>query len=95
MLDEFNLKGLHKYVPNLKKVIYYILNLEASDNDEDEDMGESEEMINKYAEVIYGLLHSRYIQTSKGMKQMVSSSKVLVASKIPEGNVRNVSTCIV
>jgi len=28
--------------------------------------------LNKYAEVIYGMLHARYIQASKGMKQMVN-----------------------
>ncbi len=71
MLDEFNLKGLSKYVPSLRKVIYYILSMETSESDEDADMGESEEQVNKYAQLIYGLMHARYIQSSKGMKQMV------------------------
>ncbi len=65
-------------MPNLQKVIYYILNMEPPESDEDADMGESEEEINKYAELIYGLMHARYIQTSKGMKQMVSWPEIIL-----------------
>lgn len=79
MLDEFNLKGISKFVPNLKKIIYYILNLESSESNEDEEMGESEEQLNKYAEIVYGLIHARYIETSKGMKQMVLSFYIINA----------------
>ena len=70
MMDEFNLKGLAKYVPNLRNIIYYILNIETSESDPDE-IVESDTTFNSYAETIYGLIHSRYIQTPKGMKQML------------------------
>ncbi len=44
--------------------------METSDSDEDE-MVENEAEMQKYTEMIYGLIHARYIQTPKGMKQML------------------------
>lgn len=69
MLDDFNLKGLNNYIPNLRHAIYYVLNYEFSDSEEDP--AETEQDIGKYAEMAYGLIHARYIQTPKGMKQMM------------------------
>ena len=86
MLDEFNLKGLTKYVPDLRKVLYYILNMETSESDDGAEMGENEEEIDKYAKLIYGLIHARYIQTSKGMKQMVPTFYMqhLIVAALPK-----------
>eukprot|EP00826_Nyctotherus_ovalis_P056626 TRINITY_DN7684_c0_g1_i5.p1 TRINITY_DN7684_c0_g1~~TRINITY_DN7684_c0_g1_i5.p1 ORF type:complete len:244 (-),score=37.50 TRINITY_DN7684_c0_g1_i5:93-824(-) len=72
ILDDFNLKGLSSYIPNLRHAIYYILNYEVSDSEDDP--AENEQDIagaGKYAEMAYGLVHARYIQTPKGMKQMM------------------------
>lgn len=69
LLDDFNLKGLSSYVPNLRHAIYFILSYELSDSEEDP--AETEQDIEKYAEMTYGLVHARYIQTLKGMKQML------------------------
>lgn len=69
ILDDFNLKGLNSYIPNLRHAIYYILNYEVSDSEDDP--AENEQDIGKYAEMAYGLVHARYIQTPKGMKQMM------------------------
>jgi len=44
--------------------------MECSESEEDE-MIEDEAEIKKSAEVVYGLIHARYIQTTKGMKQML------------------------
>ena len=74
IVDEFNWKGLSKYAPNLKKVISYIVGascFESDEEDEDEEMEMNPEEMNKYAETIYGLLHARFIETSRGMKQIV------------------------
>lgn len=69
ILDDFNLKGLNNYIPNLRNAIYYILNYEISDSEDDP--AETEHDIGKYAEMAYGLIHARYIQTPRGIKQMM------------------------
>lgn len=69
MLDEFNLKGLNHYVPDLRHTIRVILGEDASDSEEEPP--ETKHDIGKYAEIAYGLIHARYIQTPKGMKQIL------------------------
>lgn len=81
ILDESNLKGIEKYVTNLRRAIFCILNMENSDNDEMP--VESTQDIKKSAEITYGLIHARYIQTPKGMKQMSSRYKKGVFGSCP------------
>jgi len=69
ILDDFNLKGLSNYIPNLRHAISFILNNDMSDSEEDP--AEIEQDIEKYAEIAYGLIHARYIQNPRGMKQML------------------------
>lgn len=69
LLDDFNLRGLDTHVPNLRHAIFYVLNYEISDSEDDPP--ETEQDIGKYAEIAYGLVHARYIHTPKGMKQMM------------------------
>lgn len=69
ILDDFNLKGLNNYIPNLRHAIHYVLNYEISDSEDNP--AETEQDTGKYAEMVYGLIHAKYIQTPKGMKQMM------------------------
>lgn len=48
-----------------------MLNLEDQESDNDHYNEEDEKLITKQATTIYCLTHARYIQTSKGMEQMV------------------------
>jgi len=69
MLDEFNLKGLNHHVSDLRHAIRVILGEDISDSEDYPP--ETEHDIGKCAEIAYGLIHARYIQTPKGMKQML------------------------
>ena len=93
MLDDFNLKGLSKYVPNVSKVLAYMLKQESTEKDSDEEMGESPSVLHKYALIIYAVLHARYIQTERGMKQMVRFRNTIlpIAYQVPERTVRDMS----
>ncbi len=80
-MDEFNLKGLSKHVTNFKKILFTILDLEQSGNilliinclniESDTEMAENKEETRKNSIFLFGLIHARYIQTTKGMKKMV------------------------
>ena len=69
LADEFNYAGMSKYVPNVKKICCYLANL---DTFEESAMDEDELDLSQCAEITYGLLHARFIQTPPGMKQLVS-----------------------
>eukprot|EP00124_Ichthyophonus_hoferi_P000715 Ihof_evm14s28 gene=Ihof_evmTU14s28 len=65
ILDRFNLTGLSEQVSHYKAAIDMIL-----DSDMDE-LGEEEtEAIEQEASLLYGLIHARYILTTRGMLQM-------------------------
>ena len=87
MLDEFNLKGLSSYVPDIKKVIFYILDYELPDGSKDEEMDETPETLQNNAVLIYGLIHARYILTKRGLKQMVLIASHVVVAEVPKDNV--------
>ncbi|KNH07202.1 protein kinase CK2beta regulatory subunit [Perkinsela sp. CCAP 1560/4] len=63
--DEFNLTGLNALVPHYRLALDIILDYEPVDNP-----SASTGRIEKYAEVLYGLIHARYILTQAGMKRM-------------------------
>eukprot|EP00301_Raphidiophrys_heterophryoidea_P009013 c13309_g1_i1.p1 GENE.c13309_g1_i1~~c13309_g1_i1.p1 ORF type:complete len:285 (-),score=36.26 c13309_g1_i1:232-1065(-) len=66
--DAFNLTGLSSQVPYYDYALDIILNDEPPADDmmtEDQ-----QEMINSAAEMLYGLIHARYIITSRGMAAM-------------------------
>ncbi len=70
MLDEFNLKGLSKLVPNMGLVLAFIVNYTPSVFPPE--VMTNAKQLQHDAELLYGLLHTRYIQTECGMNQMVS-----------------------
>lgn len=67
MEDDFNLHGLSSVVPNYEYALDLIL-----DRDSDVQFSEEQaEMIQASAEMLYGLIHARYILTARGLEQML------------------------
>ncbi|PVU96979.1 hypothetical protein BB559_002167 [Furculomyces boomerangus] len=67
--DDFNLTGLSQMVNYYNEALDIILDI---DNEEDEDKLEGSEMamVEMSADVLYGLIHARYIITRMGLQQM-------------------------
>jgi len=64
--DDFNLTGLSSMVPNYDYALDMILDSETDDLTE-----EQTEIVQSAAEMLYGLIHARYILTSRGLSQML------------------------
>nr|XP_029146017.1 casein kinase II subunit beta-1 isoform X3 [Arachis hypogaea] len=66
--DDFNLCGLSSQVPYYDYALDLILDVESSHGDMFTE--EQNELIESAAEMLYGLIHARYVLTSKGMAAM-------------------------
>ncbi|XP_073002096.1 putative casein kinase II subunit beta-4 isoform X1 [Typha latifolia] len=71
--DDFNLCGLSNQVPYYDYALDLILDIESSHGDIFTE--EQNELIESAAEMLYGLIHVRYILTSKGMAAMLDKFK--------------------
>ncbi|KAK1364625.1 Casein kinase II subunit beta [Heracleum sosnowskyi] len=71
--DDFNLCGLSSQVPYYDYALDLILDVESSHGDTLTE--EQNELIESAAEMLYGLIHVRYILTSKGMAAMLEKYK--------------------
>ncbi|XP_022973245.1 casein kinase II subunit beta-1-like isoform X1 [Cucurbita maxima] len=71
--DDFNLCGLSSQVPYYDYALDFILDVESSNGDMFTE--EQNELIESAAEMLYGLIHARYILTSKGMAAMLDKFK--------------------
>ncbi|KAK4795307.1 hypothetical protein SAY86_013301 [Trapa natans] len=71
--DDFNLCGLSSQVPYYDYALDLILDLESSHGEMFTE--ERNELIESAAEMLYGLIHVRYILTSKGMATMLEKYK--------------------
>ncbi|KAK6935071.1 Casein kinase II, regulatory subunit, partial [Dillenia turbinata] len=70
--DDFNLCGLSSQVPYYDYALDLILDVESSHDMYTE---EQNELVESAAEMLYGLIHARYILTSKGMAAMLDKYK--------------------
>ncbi|GJN13255.1 hypothetical protein PR202_ga31607 [Eleusine coracana subsp. coracana] len=71
--DDFNLCGLSSQVPYYDYALDLILDIESSHGDMFTD--EQNELVESAAEMLYGLIHARYILTSKGLAAMLEKYK--------------------
>ncbi|CAO2837933.1 unnamed protein product [Amaranthus hypochondriacus] len=71
--DDFNLCGLSSQVPYYDYALDLILDVESSHGDMFTE--EQNELVESAAEMLYGLIHARYILTSKGMSAMLEKYK--------------------
>ncbi|KMS97668.1 hypothetical protein BVRB_5g124980 [Beta vulgaris subsp. vulgaris] len=71
--DDFNLCGLSSQVPYYDYALDLILDVESSHGDMFTE--EQNELVESAAEMLYGLIHARYILTSKGMASMLEKYK--------------------
>ncbi|KAL1915034.1 uncharacterized protein VTP21DRAFT_7739 [Calcarisporiella thermophila] len=65
--DDFNLTGLPNFVPYYKEALEMILDIES---EEDSVKVPDVTLIENSAELLYGLIHQRYIITRQGLQQM-------------------------
>ncbi|XP_020586221.1 putative casein kinase II subunit beta-4 isoform X1 [Phalaenopsis equestris] len=71
--DDFNLCGLSSQVPYYDYALDLILDVESSHGDMFTE--EQHELVESAAEMLYGLIHARYILTGKGMTAMLEKYK--------------------
>ncbi|KAF8669500.1 hypothetical protein HU200_051301 [Digitaria exilis] len=71
--DDFNLCGLSSQVPYYDYALDLILDIESAHGDMFTE--EQNELVESAAEMLYGLIHARYILTSKGLAAMLEKYK--------------------
>jgi len=87
--DDFNLSGLSSAVPYFDYALDVILDVETRDPLSEQ----QHELIESAAEMLYGLIHARYILTSRGMLSMLEKYKQGHFGRCPRSLCNN-QTCL-
>jgi len=78
--DDFNLTGLGAQVPYYE----YALNMILDFDDQDDQLAEEQQpLVETAAQMLYGLIHARFIQTSRGMAAMLDKYNSYVYGTCP------------
>ena len=69
--DRFNLTGLSHQVPFYERALLVVLEMEEENEDTLESLKEEhQEMVEAAAEMLYGLIHARFIVSTQGLSMM-------------------------
>lgn len=79
--DDFNLSGLSSQVPYYDYALDLILDVESPNDDMLTE--EQHEMVESAAEMLYGLIHVRFILTTRGMSKMLEKFKNVDFGRCP------------
>ncbi|KAB2596436.1 casein kinase II subunit beta-4 [Pyrus ussuriensis x Pyrus communis] len=77
ILDDFNRSGLRNQVPFYDYALDLMLDIESSNDGLTDE--EQNNLIESTTEMLYGLIHARYIVTNKGLSAMMSHPETPVA----------------
>ncbi|KAK9913910.1 hypothetical protein M0R45_037713 [Rubus argutus] len=86
ILDDFNRSGLRNQVPFYDYALDLILDVESSDIDGSLNDHEQNSLIESAAEMLYGLIHARYIATNKGISDMLEKYRNFDFGRCPRVN---------
>jgi len=79
--DDFNLTGLRSLVPYYEYALDMVLDVEMPM--EDSLTEEQQEIVESAAEMLYGLIHARYIVTNRGMHAMYEKYRTAAFGRCP------------
>lgn len=79
--DDFNLTGLSSYVPYYEHALDVILDMESPN--EELLTEEQQEVVESAAEMLYGLIHARFILTSRGLPAMLDKYRNVHFGRCP------------
>merc|ERR1719213_1615800 len=78
--DDFNLTGLQTQIPYYE----YALNMILDFDDQDDQLPEDQQpLVETAAQMLYGLIHARFILTSRGMAAMLDKYNAFVYGTCP------------
>merc|ERR1719298_367701 len=78
--DDFNLTGLNNQVPYYENAMNMILDFDDQDDQVSEDQ---QPLVETAAQMLYGLIHARFILTTRGMSAMMEKYTAYVYGTCP------------